>query len=110
MKKSSYWIIVLALSFLLVLVSTEYVNAQRYVEDDLESLEESTFEYVSKLNSEKFSALEGSPELGIALTTDVEPAGNRLDYHIDNEFRNFDFQNRTNPNNILVIFTLAKGI
>ncbi|MGX7115007.1 hypothetical protein [Enterococcus termitis] len=109
MKKSSYWIIVLALSFLLVLVSTEYVNAQRYVEDDLESLEESTFEYVSKLNSEKFSALEGSPELGIALTTDVEPAGNRLDYHIDNEFRNFDFQNRTNPNNILVIFTLAKG-
>lgn len=108
MKKIGYglFIIYLVSTFLMTLGSQAY--AESYVEDQTGKINQETKEYLSKLNQEKFSVLEGRPEYGVAITRDVEPQGNSMELHLDNTFRNFDFQNRNSPVNSLLIFVLAK--
>lgn len=83
--------------------------AQSYIEDQTGKVNQETKDYVSTLNKEKFSILEGEPEYGVVITQDVEPEGNRIDLHIENKFRNFDFKIREAPVNIVVVFVLAQN-
>lgn len=106
MKRTGYWLYSIWLVSVVFFIFSDIGYAESYVEDPSEILSQETKDYVTKLNNEKFSALEASPEYGVAITRDVEPSGNKIDVHIENKFRNFDFKNSEAPANMVVVFVL----
>ncbi|WP_025868642.1 hypothetical protein [Enterococcus crotali] len=106
MKRTGYWLYSIWLVSVVFFMFSDRGYAESYVEDPSEILNQETKNYVTKLNNEKFSTLEASPEYGVAITRDVEPSGNKIDVHIENKFRNFDFKNSEAPANMVVVFVL----
>ncbi|ALS00991.1 hypothetical protein ATZ33_06305 [Enterococcus silesiacus] len=109
MKKAGCWLLSVFLTSTVFFSLSEIGYAESYVEDQAGKLNQETKDYITKLNKEKFSILEDSPEYGISITRDVDPAGNQIETHIENKFRNFDFKNSEAPVNIVTVFVLDQG-
>ncbi|WP_429949530.1 hypothetical protein [Enterococcus sp. AZ101] len=108
MKRIRYGLLFICIVGLFLIIGGKHVSAESYIEDQTGKINQETKEYVSNLNQEKFSVLDGKPEYGVVITHDVEPQGNSLELHLGNKFRNFDFQTRNAPVNSLLIFVLAQ--
>lgn len=108
MKRMRYWLLLVSILVVTLTLFTDQSYAESYVEDETGKITKETKDYITQLNRENYSVLSGNPEFGIAITRDVEPKGNKLDLHVENEFRNFDFKMSDNDVNSLVVFVLAQ--